>query len=211
MKPTSWVWMLQTVTDPRKLVRFIPNILSLLRVGLTCIFVGFLRKLFDSNSGLIATLVLFGMICLTDLLDGLLARRLGATSRFGAWLDLFADLFYILLSLVMLNIYGLVPVWFTFIVAIKFIEFLATSHMLGRSGKSQSMFFADLFGRAAACMYYFLPGIVCVLCRIQEIDHAMIVSVLIYFISAITCVSILFRCVKCIQVTRSGLSVSIGS
>lgn len=206
MKPTSWVWMSQTVTDPYKLVRFVPNFLSLLRVGLTCVFVGFLRKLFDSNSGLIAALVLFGMICLTDLLDGLLARRLGATSRFGAWLDLFADLFYILASFVVLNIYGLVPVWFTVIVAGKFIEFLATSHLLGRCVKNQPKFFADLFGRAAACMYYFLPGMICMLYPMRGIDHRMIVFVLVYCISAITLVSILIRGVICIQARRSTLS-----
>lgn len=195
--------MSQPSTDLHRLVRLLPNALSLLRVGLTCVFAVLLRELFTSNTGLIPTLILFGAICLTDLLDGILARRLGATTRLGAWLDLYTDFFYIILSLVVFNSLGLVPVWFTLIVCGKFIEFLLTSRFFRGCGKVKTPFFADFLGRGAASMYYFLPGSICVLYQISRIDQQRIVSVLIYFISAISLLSILIRCANCIQAKKS--------
>lgn len=48
-------------------------------------------------------------------------------------MDVFTDLLYIIALLVVLNITGLAPVWFTVVVALKFLEFAVTSAILKKA------------------------------------------------------------------------------
>jgi CDP-diacylglycerol--glycerol-3-phosphate 3-phosphatidyltransferase len=69
--------------------RHVPNALSLSRIG----FIPFICALWLSSNPLRAQYcaLLFGIATVTDGLDGYLARRLNATSRFGAFLDPVTD------------------------------------------------------------------------------------------------------------------------
>lgn len=78
----------------------IPNLLTLLRVLLIPLFV-FLFYLPAVWSHLAASAV-FGLASLTDWLDGYLARRLGQTTPFGAFLDPVADKLIVAVALVLL-------------------------------------------------------------------------------------------------------------
>jgi len=78
----------------------IPNSLTLLRIALIPVFVLFFY-LPVSWSHLITTAI-FGLAAATDWLDGYLARRLGATSAFGAFLDPVADKLMVATALVLL-------------------------------------------------------------------------------------------------------------
>lgn len=77
-----------------------PNILTLLRIALIPVFV-LLYYLPNSWSYLAATLV-FALAAFTDWLDGYLARRLGETSAFGAFLDPVADKLMVATALVLI-------------------------------------------------------------------------------------------------------------
>lgn len=90
----------------------IPNILTLLRIALIPVFV-LLYYLPNSWSYLAATLV-FSLAAFTDWLDGYLARRLGETSAFGAFLDPVADKLMVATALVLIvdtNPSGLSGIW----------------------------------------------------------------------------------------------------
>jgi CDP-diacylglycerol--glycerol-3-phosphate 3-phosphatidyltransferase len=78
----------------------IPNSLTLLRIGLIPVFVLFFY-LPVGWSHIAATLI-FGLAAATDWLDGYLARRLGETSAFGAFLDPVADKLMVATALVLL-------------------------------------------------------------------------------------------------------------
>jgi CDP-diacylglycerol--glycerol-3-phosphate 3-phosphatidyltransferase/cardiolipin synthase len=67
----------------------VPNTLTLFRVALIPVFVGVFYLPTSWAHGLSAGV--FGLAAITDWLDGFLARRLGQTSRFGAFLDPVAD------------------------------------------------------------------------------------------------------------------------
>ena len=58
-----------------------------------------------------AALLVFAAAGLSDGLDGFIARRWGATSDFGAWLDPLADKLLMLFSLSALYIVGVAPLW----------------------------------------------------------------------------------------------------
>ena len=78
----------------------LPNILTFIRLGLIPLFVILLIEPTDSMRYAAATVFL--VAALTDYLDGLVARRLGAVSDFGKLLDPLADKILVMAALVML-------------------------------------------------------------------------------------------------------------
>ena len=78
----------------------LPTLLTLLRIALIPVFVGVFFLPFPGAN--LACTALFGLAALTDWLDGYLARRLGQTSPFGAFLDPVADKLMVAAALVLL-------------------------------------------------------------------------------------------------------------
>src|SRR3569623_179611 len=88
------------------MVRHLPNLLSGLRL-LAAPFAGWL--ILSSHDT--AALMIFALAGLSDGLDGLIARRWGATSDFGAWLDPAADKLLMLLCFTALYAVSAAPFW----------------------------------------------------------------------------------------------------
>lgn len=78
----------------------IPNSLTLIRILLIPVFVAVFYWQVRWNHVLATTI--FAMAAITDLMDGYLARKLGQTSRLGAFLDPVADKLMIAVVLVLL-------------------------------------------------------------------------------------------------------------
>lgn len=81
-------------------VMSIPNILTLIRIGLIPVFVLAFYLPFEWSH--IATTSIFALAAITDILDGYLARKLGQVSALGAFLDPVADKLMIAVALVLL-------------------------------------------------------------------------------------------------------------
>ncbi|HEY0722277.1 MAG TPA: CDP-diacylglycerol--glycerol-3-phosphate 3-phosphatidyltransferase [Gammaproteobacteria bacterium] len=77
-----------------------PNILTLLRIALIPVFV--LLYYLPYTWSYLAAAVVFALAAVTDWLDGYLARRLGETSAFGAFLDPVADKLMVATALVLI-------------------------------------------------------------------------------------------------------------
>ena len=91
-----------------------PNQLTLLRIVLTPVFLAFL---FASNPSLHqVALYVFILAMLTDWYDGWVARRWGYITRWGAFLDPFADKVIISAALFAFAILGFVPFWTVWII-----------------------------------------------------------------------------------------------
>lgn len=78
----------------------IPNLLTTLRVGLIPFFV--LLFYFPASWSYLAASAVFSVAAITDWLDGYLARRLGQSTPFGAFLDPVADKVMVAVALVLL-------------------------------------------------------------------------------------------------------------
>lgn len=94
----------------------IPNLLSLLRMGLTPLF---LVAVVGGRP--FQALLVFAIAGITDALDGFLARALAQQSRLGAYLDPIADKMLLMSAFVALAIPGLhpgtiIPAWVTVLV-----------------------------------------------------------------------------------------------
>lgn len=97
-----------------RLLRFVPNLISLGRIALIWpILVALAAHRYD-----IAALC-FGLAGLSDLLDGWLAKRFGWTSELGKWLDPIADKCLLVTVFVAAAWAGLVPRWLTAVVVAR--------------------------------------------------------------------------------------------
>jgi CDP-diacylglycerol---glycerol-3-phosphate 3-phosphatidyltransferase len=110
----------QPQTSPvagRARIANLANILTGLRLVLVPIF---LLALFSGNgheiAGRIAAFVIFGVACITDRLDGLLARNYGMATEFGAFVDPIADKALIGSALIGLSMLGDLPWWVTVVI-----------------------------------------------------------------------------------------------
>ena len=102
----------------------IPNILTLLRLAVIPVVLGLFYV--DWTHGREAAAILFAVAAITDWFDGWLARQLGQTSKFGAFLDPVADKLLVAVSLVML---------------------LHDAHRIGDSGAILAVVVAIIIGR----------------------------------------------------------------
>jgi len=78
----------------------VPNMLTLLRIALVPVLVLFFYLPYDWSN--MACVVIFVLAAITDIADGVIARRTGQTSRFGAFLDPVADKLMVSTALVLL-------------------------------------------------------------------------------------------------------------
>ena len=140
----------------KRLIHLVPNFLSVIRFPLGCLFAALLFFRFTAADFPVwGLLFCFTPIALSDFLDGKIARRLICQSYIGAILDVAADSFYILLSLVLLNFYHIIPIWFTAIVILKLVDFILSSRIFSADKKGQFVF--DFLGRLTAVGFYILP------------------------------------------------------
>ncbi|EPS51725.1 CDP-diacylglycerol--glycerol-3-phosphate 3-phosphatidyltransferase [Clostridium botulinum CFSAN002367] len=81
------------------------------------------------------------LICVTDFIDGKIARKIKAESLLGSFLDVTADFIFIISSLALLNLNNRIPIWFTVLTLIKFIEFFVTSYIIKKYYNISNNFF----------------------------------------------------------------------
>ena len=128
----------------------LPNLITFSRIVLTLLVNYYIFARF-SEIGI--PLFLLGLIFFTDYLDGKLARLWGTVSPGGAVLDLLADFFFMFLSYLVLHSFRIVPLWFIFLVFVKFTEFVFTSIYLKRLREGNKVFIFDFLGRLVAAVF----------------------------------------------------------
>lgn len=139
----------------------IPNVITISRIIMSFLFVYNINQQYQGHNRTMNLLVLFIGICSSDLLDGNIARKINAVSKFGAKLDVFADLLYIILSYVTLVNIKILPMWFLVFVCFKFSEFVITSKFIRKSTNLEGQFVFDKVGRIVSATFLIIPGIIC--------------------------------------------------
>ena len=100
----------------------IPTLVSSLRIAALPLFF-----ILFSQGNVAACLGLLGFCAATDFFDGYIARKLEATSRFGAYYDATTDFILMFGIFTIFYFAGDYPVWLPLLIAAAFIQFLATS------------------------------------------------------------------------------------
>ena len=89
----------------------LPNYITLLRVVLIPFFVNLMIYEYYGEA-----LIVFVVACITDALDGMIARLTNTKTELGAFLDPMADKLLIVSAFVTLVLLGMLPVWLVIIV-----------------------------------------------------------------------------------------------
>ncbi len=105
----------------------IPNLLTIIRIVLVPVFLFLILK--DS---LYIAAIIFAVAGLTDLVDGIIARRLKTVTKLGADLDPVADKLLLSTAFIVLAIKGYLPVWLSVIVVARDSIMLTTVIILKR-------------------------------------------------------------------------------
>lgn len=155
--------------------RFIINSLSASRIIFGLLFL----YAVISDFNIAYPLLIFALTIIGDILDGFLARKHNLVTDNGSKIDVICDFFFIILATLSLVLIGLVPFWFLFVIALKLIEFFATS---GHGGLKY-----DSFGKAVAFMFYALPVVAVV------INSKNIILMLTIFITVCAIASSILR------------------
>lgn len=174
------------------------NALSFLRIVFSLLFAYYIM-IFSSN--IIIMAMLFLIICTTDFFDGRLARKWMASTKFGAILDVIADLFFIVTAYSALIIQNIIPVWVLAIVLLKFSEFCITSFVAKKTGKGQStVFFFDILGRIVVLIFYVLPVQMIFLKHylFPELFYP-VVNIIGYILTIMACISSFYRVKMCLE------------
>jgi phosphatidylglycerophosphate synthase len=100
----------------------IPNLLSYIRILLSPLF--FLTFL---NGQIIFSLIILVTAGITDVLDGWIARKMGAYSNIGAYIDVVSDFIFILVCFLAYVIRGWYDPLILILIVLTFILFIATS------------------------------------------------------------------------------------
>ena len=166
----------------------IPNTLTWARIALIPIFVG-VFYLPDSllsvpHKNLIAT-SLFAAAAVTDWFDGFLARALGQTSAFGAFLDPVADKLMVAAALILLVQLARVDAIIAVVIIGREITISALREWMARVGKSASVAVAYVGKLKTAAQMVAIP-LLLYDAPVQSIDAGTLGSVLIYIAAALT-------------------------
>lgn len=100
------------------MIHNLPNILTIFRIVITPMIVWLLIG-FDNLTLHLLALILFLIASLTDLFDGILARKLQVVSEFGKFMDPLADKILVNSTFITLNILDVMPIWITAVIILR--------------------------------------------------------------------------------------------
>jgi len=184
------------------IIKTIPNLISITRIIMSFLFVQAILEQFKYGQDMnIKLIVLFLVICFSDLIDGRIARKTNSVSIIGAKLDVFADLLYIIISYIALVNIKILPLWFLVFICFKFTEFIITSKIMKHYNKSsQNPFVFDKIGRIVSAMFLVIPGIACMYKCFEPYDIALIINCVLCIIFLAGLYSSYLRIKSCFMV-----------
>lgn len=100
----------------------VPSSISSLRLAALPLFL-----YFYSMGNPLACMLIFGLAQITDLIDGIVARKLGVASKAGAYFDAAVDFIFISGMFVAFIFSGYYSVWILLLIAVMFGQFIALS------------------------------------------------------------------------------------
>lgn len=156
-----------------KIQTLLPSTLSGTRIILAFLFLYcYLNELW------VASIILYVAALSTDYLDGILARKLDATSNYGAYLDTFADFILIITIFTAFVVVGIYPYWILILLIFMFLQFVLTS------GSKKPIY--DPIGKYYGTFLFTTAGITLIFPLNYVTTILLVLMVLISFISLFT-------------------------
>lgn len=131
-------------------LKYIPNILSVIRIALVFVFVSLFFYEYPNN--IVWALLAFLLAGATDVVDGYLARRFSWISDLGKVLDPLADKLMQCTVLICLSLKNLIPWWLCAFYILK--ELLIAFGGLFVFKKKDVIVVSNKYGKTAVCVFY---------------------------------------------------------
>ena len=136
-------------------------------------------------------LLVFFTAGVTDLFDGLIARRTGQKTTLGAWIDPMADKLLLVTMFVMLTLPGIgtanrLPLWFTILVLSRDIAIVLTVAVVNLAIGPRT-FRPSVFGKIATATYI-VTGVITLYFNYLNVE-SIVISVFVYGSLVITLIS----------------------
>ncbi len=163
----------------------LPNKLTVLRVIMIPFFVAFLLLDNIPYNNIIA-LVIFSVACITDFLDGYLARKNNLISNFGKFMDPLADKLLICAALICFVQLDTLPAWITIIIISR--EFIISGFRL-IAAESGVVISASMWGKVKTVVQMFMA-----IFLIIDFDYSLmniLEQILIYAALLLTVISLI--------------------
>ena len=172
------------------------NQLTLLRMLLVPPFV--ILLLYGHQGWALVTFMAAGV---TDLFDGLIARRTGQKTTLGAWLDPMADKLLLVSMFVMLTLPGIgsanrLPLWFTVLVLSRDITIVITVAVVNLAIGPRT-FRPSIFGKVATATYI-VTGVITLYFNYIGVE-SRVVTLFVYASLAISVISAFDYLVKVVR------------
>lgn len=135
----------------------IPNTITLIRIILIPFFVDLMIYGYHG-----AALVIFIIACLTDALDGMVARLTNTRTELGAFLDPMADKLLIVTSFITLAVLAKIPIWLVIIVVSRDVILVLGSLVIHFTGRGLTIRPA-LVGKATTVLQFAVVAVTLVL------------------------------------------------
>jgi len=169
----------------------IPNALTILRILLIPVIVGFL--VYGHHDYALITLI---VAAITDALDGSIARMANQKTQFGAYLDPLADKLLLMTSFITFSLLDLVPAW-SVIVVVSRDAILLTGTLLARLTETQIDASPSVLGKATT-LFQSAYIILVLAFSSRQFDPALL-SPLLYTMSILTVASGLHYIVRSVN------------
>ena len=183
----------------------LPNLLTWLRILFIPVMAGVLYLpdgwVTPSEANLLAA-AFFGVAALTDWLDGWLARALGQTSAFGAFLDPVADKLMVAAALIVLIDLDRVPLLVALIIIGREITISALREWMAKAGKSTSVA-VSFVGKLKTTAQMIAIVLLLYSEPIANLPIATIGTALIWFAALLTLVSMAYYLVMAARALRN--------
>jgi cardiolipin synthase len=135
----------------------VPNTLTVLRILLVPVFVGFL--IYENTYYALITLLI---AALTDGLDGTIARLADQRTLIGSYLDPLADKIMLMSAFITLSVLHLIPVWTVILVVSRDVILLAGT-LIARLTESNVDLGPTILGKGATLVqFFYVTGVVAV-------------------------------------------------
>ncbi|TDJ63487.1 MAG: CDP-alcohol phosphatidyltransferase family protein [Proteobacteria bacterium] len=144
----------------------LPNVVSLSRVAAIPVMAW---AMLDDRGAL--ALGLFGLVVISDTLDGFIARRMQQTTTLGTLFDHGADATFVLSVTALCAYLGLLPWFLPAVITVAFIQYVLDSHVL-----SGAQLRPSLIGRWNGISYFVVTG--CAIFVHHYAQEAMVISLL---------------------------------
>ncbi|MCL2818382.1 MAG: CDP-alcohol phosphatidyltransferase family protein [Actinomycetia bacterium] len=137
----------------------VPDALTFSRMAFTTMIIALVMR---DEIPVFLTAGMMLLVFVTDILDGVAARRYHSESASGAVLDIVADAYYVLGVSFAMAMRGIMPALIVVCMVVEFTIFLVTSPRLKRSGlvqvegHSRGPLFFDKLGRTVVVYLYFI-------------------------------------------------------